>query len=132
MKYIVDTHILIWTLLDPKKLSLTILSDYEGASEVQVSNINFWEISLKYKLGKLDLGGLTPEDIFIAAKESNFTVINIDAEITSSLYKLPLRDHKDPFDRLLVWYAIQNKIPLISRDGKFSQYEQDGLELAGG
>ncbi len=130
MRVIVDTHILIWTLLDPEKLSQKILTLYEEANEVQVSNINFWEISLKYKLGKLDLGRLTPDDLFIAAKKSNFKVVNIDAEITSSLYQLPLRDHKDPFDRLLIWYSIQNKIPLISRDGKFSQYGEDGLELA--
>jgi len=129
MKYIIDTHILIWTILDPKKLSKNVLKTYDLADEVQVSNINFWEISLTYKLGKLDLGKLTPEDIFIAAKESNFVIINIDAQTTSTLYKLPLRDHKDPFDRLLIWYAIRNKISLISKDGKFSQYEKDGLSL---
>lgn len=129
MKYIIDTHILIWTVLDPEKLSSNILQAYDEADEVQVSNINFWEMSLKYKLKKLDLGVLTPEDIYLAAKESNFKTVDIDSQTTSTLYQLPLRDHKDPFDRLLIWYAIRNKITLISRDGKFSQYKKDGLQL---
>ena len=129
MNVIVDTHVLLWTILDPEKLSENMLQAYDSADEIQVSNINFWEISLKFRLGKLDLGGLTPEDIFVAAKESNFKVVNIDAEITASLYLLPLEKHKDPFDRLLIWYAIQNKITLISRDGLFDSYRQYGLKL---
>lgn len=129
MRCIVDTHILLWTLLDPDKLSKRILQAYEVSDEIQVSNINFWEVSLKYSLGKLDLEGLTPEDICLTAKESNFNIININAQTTSSLYQLPLRDHKDPFDRLLIWYAIQHKITLLSKDGKFEQYKEDGLLL---
>jgi len=131
MKFIIDTHILIWTLLDPDKLSKNILQAYVRADEVQVSNINFWEISLKYRLGKLDLGGLTPEDIYLAAKKSNFKIIDIDSQTTSTLYQLPLRDHKDPFDRLLIWHSIKNKTTLISRDKRFRQYERDGLILLG-
>ena len=129
MKYIIDTHILIWTLLDPEKLSQNILDVYAKADEVQVSNINFWEISLKYRLGKLALEGLTPKDIYFAAKESHFKIINIDSQTASTLYQLPLRDHKDPFDRLLIWHSIRHETTLISRDGKFDQYKKDGLLL---
>ncbi len=129
MKYIIDTHILLWTILDPGKLSQNILSVYEQADEVQASNINFWEISLKYKLGKLELGDLTPENILTAAENSHFKIININSQITSTMYKLPLAEHKDPFDRILIWYAIQNNIPIISRDGLFKQYENAGLKI---
>jgi PIN domain nuclease of toxin-antitoxin system len=129
MKCVVDTHILLWTLLEPKKLSATTIHAYEQADEVQASSITFWEISLKYRLGKLDLGALTPHDILIAAKESNFKIADIDSFVTATFYELPLGDHKDPFDRMLVWYAIQNLIPLISRDSRFSEYAEAGLEL---
>ena len=129
MKYIVDTHILLWSILDPGKLSENILQTYDQADEVQASNINFWEISLKYRLGKLDLGDLTPHDIYIAAIESNYKIICIDAQSTATIYKLPLGKHKDPFDRMLIWYAIRNDIPLISRDNLLSQYEIDGLRI---
>ena len=129
MKFIVDTHILLWTLLDPEKLSKNILEAYAKADEVQVSNINFWEISLKYRLGKLILEGLTPKDIYLAAKESHFKIVDFDSQTTSTLYQLPLRNHKDPFDRLLIWHSIQHETTLISRNGKFCQYKEDGLIL---
>jgi len=133
MKYLVDTHILLWTLLEPDKLSSDILRVFdqvnEQGAEIQVSNIKFWEISLKYKLGKLSLNKLTPLDIFEAAKNSHFKIINIDAITTASLYKLPLSDHKDPFDRMLIWYAIQNNITLISRDSLFNFYHKEGLKV---
>ena len=129
MKYILDTHILLWTLLEPSKLSKNIINIYEQADEIQVCNINFWEISLKYKLGKLSLNGYQPEDLLQAARDSYFKIINIDAKITSSVYHLPLKKHKDPFDRLLFWYAIQNKIPLISRDTRINEYEAEGLVI---
>lgn len=45
------------------------------------------------------------------------------------MYKLPSGDHKDPFDIMLIWYAIQNNIPLISRDRSFKQYESEGLKV---
>ena len=93
MSYLVDTHILLWSILDPGKLSENILQTYEQADEVQASNINFWEISLKYRLGKLDLGDLTPHDLFTVAIESNYKIICIDAQTTATSYKLPLGKH---------------------------------------
>jgi len=128
-KYIVDTHVLLWTLLDPDRLSDNILQAYQQADEIQVSNINFWEISLKYKLGKLDLGDLTPDDLLVAAEESHFKIIEIDSKIMATMYKLPLGSHKDPFNRVLIWYAIQNNIPLIAKDSLFGRYEDEGLKI---
>lgn len=130
MNYLVDTHILLWSLLDPARLSSNIIQRYNEADEVSVSNISFWEISLKYRLGKLELTGITPNDLLVAARESHFKVIDIEAEIMASLYQLPLRKHRDPFDRILVWHAIRNKTTLLSRDGSLKAYQQDGLLLA--
>ena len=129
MKYLMDTHILLWALLSPDKLSSKIIHVLEQRNEIQVSNFNFWEISLKYKLGKLELNNLTPLDIFEATKNSHFKIINIDALTTASLYKLPLREHKDPFDRMLIWYAIQHNITLLSRDRLFKLYHNEGLKV---
>ena len=129
MKYIVDTHILLWSILDSGKLSENVIQTYAQADEIQASNINFWEISLKYRLGKLDLGNLTPHDIYIAAIKSNYKIICIDAQTTASIYKFPLDKHKDPLDRMVIWYAIQNDTTLISRDSLFDQYKIEGLEI---
>lgn len=129
MSYLVDTHILLWSLLDPSRLSSNIIQLYNDADEIAVSNISFWEISLKYRLGKLELKGITPESLLTAAKESHFKIIDIEAETMASLHQLPLRNHRDPFDRILIWYAIRNQVTLLSRDHAFIEYQKDGLLL---
>ncbi len=129
MNCLVDTHILLWSLLDSGRLSNNILHLYDDADEVAVSNISFWEISLKYRLGKLELKGITPDDLLVAARESHFKIIDIDAETMASLHQLPLRNHRDPFDRILIWHAIRNQTTLLSRDNAFEAYWQDGLRL---
>ncbi len=61
MKYLIDTHVLLWSLFDTSKLSKKvygILLDIEN--EIYVSNITFWEISLKYGIGKLSLKNILP------------------------------------------------------------------------
>jgi PIN domain nuclease of toxin-antitoxin system len=37
--------------------------------------------------------------------------------------------HKDPFDRLIIWYCINNDFILVSKDGKFSEYSSLGLKV---
>jgi PIN domain nuclease of toxin-antitoxin system len=39
------------------------------------------------------------------------------------------KNHRDPFDRVLIWQAISLDIPIISKDEKFEQYTSDGLEV---
>lgn len=43
--------------------------------------------------------------------------------------RLPKLRHKDPFDRLIIWQAIRNKMPLISQDSSFQVYKKLGLKL---
>ena len=64
MKGLMDTHCFIWTLLDTKKLSKRAISFIENTeNEIFVSAITFWEISLKFSLGKVEINGLVPEDL---------------------------------------------------------------------
>ncbi|GHT83004.1 hypothetical protein FACS1894137_03060 [Spirochaetia bacterium] len=65
MKYMLDTHILLWAFFETKRLSenvKNILLDEEN--EIYYSPINLWEISIKYLLKKLDLKGLSPEEFY--------------------------------------------------------------------
>jgi len=130
VSYLVDTHVLLWTLMDTGKLSDAVREVYASATDVQASNVSFWEISIKFRLGKLDLGGLAPDDIYHAARDSRFRIIDIDAACMASLHRLPLGRHRDPFDRLLIWHAIRDgDTTLISRDRRFEDYRQYGLRL---
>ena len=132
MNYLVDTHYLLWSLIEPsrlKKRALEILTDIETLK--YVSKISFWEIALKYSIGKLKLEGTTPAEILNASRESGFKVLDISEDDIVTSHLLPfIENHKDPFDRLIVWQCIRNDIVLISADIRLRGYEPHGLKVA--
>ncbi len=117
MKYLLDTHVLLWTIFDDEKLSETarkIIKDQDN--KVYASIISYWEISLKYALGKLELVGITPDELPKHVQKADINTLGVNKKIVSTFYKLPKIKHKDPFDRMIIWQAISNKITLISRE----------------
>jgi len=131
MNYLLDTHYVLWSLFNPELIRNSILQILEDEQSTKyVSGINLWEISLKYSLGKLELEDSNPDEVFTSITESGFEVAEADAQLFSSYYKLPKKDgHKDPFDRMLVWQAINSDYTLISNDLKLKAYIDDGLKL---
>jgi PIN domain nuclease of toxin-antitoxin system len=59
-----------------------------------------------------------------------FTIIDMQENEAITFHKLPLKkNHKDPFDRMLIWQAITKNMTIISKDELFEQYRNDGLKL---
>ncbi|NBC29027.1 MAG: PIN domain-containing protein [Spirochaetes bacterium] len=131
MSYVVDTHYLIWSLVSPEQIPAGHVSILENADHTKyVSNISFWEISLKFGLGKLRLAGVTPEEIVDAAVASGFAVLGVTTEQLASSYRLEyVGQHKDPFDRLLIWQCIKQDFLLLTADAEIQQYSSIGLRL---
>ncbi|RPH84565.1 MAG: type II toxin-antitoxin system VapC family toxin [Desulfobacteraceae bacterium] len=130
MNWLIDTHTFLWSIMDPDRLGLKardILQ--ESDNRIFVSVISFWEISLKYALGKISLIDILPEQLPEAANQIDFETLSLSAAEAATFYNLPNLGHKDPFDRLIIWQAIQNKMPLISKDKKFRDYNTLGLKL---
>ena len=131
MNYILDTHYVLWSLFEPERIGkeiLTILKD-EDTTKL-VSGISLLEISFKYSLGKLELSGTNPNEIYVSIKESGMEMMPVENEIFASHYKLPKKDkHKDPFDRILIWQAIRNDLTLITKDSRMEAYISDGLKI---
>lgn len=129
MNYLVDTHIFLWTLFSPQKISKKIKKILIDPEQVKcISLITFWEISLKYSIGKLKLPGTLPDQLPIIAKESNFELLELNFDTASSFYKLP-KLNKDPFDRMLAWQAINKDCLLLTKDSGFTDYEKFGLKI---
>ena len=125
-----DTHIFLWSLFSPEKISRhAARAIKESGNRVFVSTISFWEISLKYSLNKLELEGITPDELPEFASKMNFEFLSLSSEDAASFYHLPKISHKDPFDRMLIWQAIREKMVLISKDSKFAAYEDYGLKI---
>ncbi|MEO6758276.1 MAG: type II toxin-antitoxin system VapC family toxin [Saprospiraceae bacterium] len=130
MKYLLDTHAIIWAVTDPSRLSTAALLVLENPDhQILVSPISFWEISLKYALGKLSLHNVTPEDFPAACAAMDFDILPLEPKITSTLHNLRATYHKDPFDRMLIWQALCLDIPLVSKDLEIALYRSEGLKV---
>jgi len=131
MKILVDTHYLLWITNNPEKLTdkeKELLTSPKN--EICCSSISLWEISLKYALGKLTIGKATPEDIYNYLSKQPITIIEPDKREYATFNNLSLKEnHRDPFDRMLIWQAINNQLVMMSRDRKFEQYREEGLLL---
>lgn len=131
MSYVIDTHIFLWLLFESKKVPTHILEILKQPSNaVAITSISFWEISLKYNLGKLELNGATPDELPLLAEKMGLDIVQITTEEMASFHKLEKNSkHKDPFDRIIIWHCITHEKTLISLDGKFDSYEEFGLKV---
>ena len=131
MRYLLDTHYLLWSLMEPARIRARAAKVLRDTQAIKfVSPISFWKIALKYSLGRLELQGITPGEIPAALRESGFEVLDIRDEDLASVHLLPsVEGHKDPFDRLLVWQCIRNGMALLSADGRLEQYRVHGLSI---
>ena len=129
MNYLLDTHSFLWALFAPERLSKPAAQEIKSPdNDVSVSVATFWEVSLKYALGKLELEGIEPEELPGSAAEMGLDILPIGPSEAASFHKLPRLAHKDPFDRLLIWQAIQQKMVVISKDRQFKKYRKFGLK----
>ena len=128
MRYLLDTHAFIWTIVNPGYIPTPTRTLIKVSEEVLVSPVSLLEVSIKFALGKLSLRGITPEELWVKAQEVGLLILPLTPEDASSFHKLEIL-HKDPFDRMLVWLSIRNKVTLISKDRKMNAYEKHGLNL---
>lgn len=130
MKYLLDTHALIWAIMDTDKLSVQARNILEDPDHViLVSAISFWEIALKFSIGKLSLQGILPEELPAIVHQMNFGTMALDTKDASTYHMLLPLYHKDPFDRMLIWQAINGSLTLVSKDERMSAYQSEGLKV---
>ena len=119
MRLLLDTHALIWALEGGARLSEKARAAIEdGENDILVSAVSAWEIEIKKALGRLE----APDDLLEAVDEVGFTKKDLGFSTARRLQKLPLL-HKDPFDRMLIATALEEGVPLVSRDRKIAQYD---------
>ncbi|MCI0626037.1 MAG: type II toxin-antitoxin system VapC family toxin [Acidobacteria bacterium] len=131
MDYLLDTHSFLWAVFEPKKLSkaaraLIIRAEHR----IFISSVTFWAISLKCALGRLELVNCLPDDLPDVANQMGIVQVGLEAKVAASFYRLPRQLHKDPFDRMIIWLAIQKPFILISKDKEFGAYSEYGLQTA--
>lgn len=130
MKGLLDTHVFLWAVFSPEKLSAAVRPLIQDANNsLFISTISFWEISLKYSMGKLELQGCSPENLPEVASAMQLELLHPSAEELASFHRLPRLTHKDPFDRLIIWQALQKQLQFVSKDQRLSEYQSLGLKV---
>jgi PIN domain nuclease of toxin-antitoxin system len=118
MTLLLDTHVFLWWLSDPKLLSpaaATAIGDPQN--RVLVSIAVLWEIAIKRAIGKLS----APIDLQNDVTHGGFELLPIQVAHIEQTEQLPPH-HRDPFDRMLVAQALVEGATLVTRDPKISPY----------
>jgi PIN domain nuclease of toxin-antitoxin system len=121
MNYLLDTHILLWTLVDPDRVPAPMRRIVEDTgNRVWFSAASIWEIAIKHSLAKADFT-VQPAAIWKAARETGLEELAVTAEHAVGVDALPWL-HRDPFDRLLVAQARVAGLKLLSVDPEVNAY----------
>jgi PIN domain nuclease of toxin-antitoxin system len=119
---LLDTHVLLWWLLDMEWLSATARAAIADAdNETFVSAASVWEISIKYKQGKLPEAARLMADLEGAIASEGFAAMPITIRHGDKAGALPLH-HKNPFDRMLIAQAMSESLTLVSNERLFDRY----------
>lgn len=118
---LLDTHAYYWFITGDDRLPEHVKNRIEEEETVFVSIASFWEMAIKSSLGKLKL----PASIKILMEdcaEYEFTILPINGLHLERLGKLPFI-HRDPFDRLLICQAQEEKLSIITVDENIRKYD---------
>jgi PIN domain nuclease of toxin-antitoxin system len=121
MKQLLDTHTFLWFVAGKQELSETAKTQIlipEAKNFVSIASL--WEISIKVKLGKLQINGTLPS-IIGDLTENNFELLPINFAHIVKNFDLDFY-HRDPFDRIIIAQALVEKMLLISKDNNFKHY----------
>ena len=135
MRYLIDTNIFIYWILDFESLSKdvkAILEDYENTFYLSAESVK--ELIVGFNNGKLvsrywKKASDMVKDITIRYCIHVLPVGEEQMETYAQLKLNLAEDHRDPSDHVIISHAINNRLPLISSDSKFLFYRNQGLDL---
>ena len=122
MRLLLDTHALLWWFSGSDRLSANARQAIEdGDNDILISAASAWEITTKYRIGKLDGAETLVFDIPGAIASQGFEELPITVDDASHAGLLP-GHHRDPFDRMLIAQALSRNLPLVSVETVFDDY----------
>ncbi|MBU2515849.1 type II toxin-antitoxin system VapC family toxin [bacterium] len=119
---LLDTHVFLWWLFNDPKLSdkvRDILQDFDNS--IFVSSVSVWEITTKYRLGKLPAASSVAENVPYWIIKAGFKPLAITPEHAQLSGNWDV-NHRDPFDRMLAAQSKLEDLYLISFDKIFSVF----------
>jgi PIN domain nuclease of toxin-antitoxin system len=127
LKFLLDSHTLIWTLYEVRLLPLDVQSILtDERNELLISHVSIWEIVDKAAKFHLPMAGTSADAILRDIRGIHAPLLPINLEDVVSSVKLP-RHHHDPLDRVLIAQARRLDATLLSKDGKFKQVRREAV-----
>lgn len=118
MRLLLDTHVLLWAVTEPERLSASTRSALVASrNTLYLSAVCAWEIEIKRATGKLE----TPASFDDELARLRLEELPVRLAHTRALRDLP-DHHKDPFDRLLVAQARCESLVLVTADPLVRRY----------
>jgi PIN domain nuclease of toxin-antitoxin system len=122
LKVLFDTHAFLWAITeDPRLSTLAKKTFIYGDNEILLSVASVWEIVVKAKAGKLPFPHPASSHIRAQLRKTSTVVLPMLLPHVLQVENLPLH-HRDPFDRIILAQAIEEKLPIVSGDPKFRLY----------
>ena len=124
MKYLLDTHAILWYFFGNPRLSHTA-RDLMSTEKCFYSYASFWEISIKQSKGNLEITHSVFE-IDEMCRRAGFKNLPVTLADFSAVRNLPFQKdvkHNDPFDRMLISQAQSNGLTIITCDEKIPLYD---------
>lgn len=124
MNLLLDTHLLLWAAIEPKKLSAKarkLLLD--PANHLHFSSASLWEISIKNSLARADFK-VDARRLWRLLIANGYREVSVTSEHTIAVNDLP-QLHKDPFDRILVAQARVEGLRLLTVDRAVAAYGEN-------
>lgn len=125
---LLDTHILLWSALEPGKLSTRARAEIEAAGQLYVSAITVYEVVYLATDGRVKLA-FEPQLWFqTTAARLDLAVLPVTAEIAALGAALASYPSGDPADRMIVGTAIHLNLPLCTADRQMRRFHKDRSE----
>ena len=121
MNYLLDTHVLLWTMFEPNKLSQfaqEVITDTNKPNFISITSV--WEIAIKNRIGKLPLS-MGIGGVFNKLEASDTGIIGVDRQHIEVYTALPLL-HRDPFDGIIIATAFLQEMTIITTDENIQKY----------
>ncbi len=127
MKLLLDTHVWIWLLTDPDRLSRSAHAALVAPdNQLYLSPASTWECAVKVTAGRLDLDGSPEALLQEAIVASGVLPLPIEHSHALETARLPPH-HRDPFDRMLIAQAQVERMTLVSADRQLADYDVEIL-----
>ncbi len=124
MRLLLDTHIWLWSRLQPDRLSRRVARELRNpGNELWLSPISIWETVILCEKGRLALDGGAAEWVLKAMRAVPMTDAPLTAQVALATASLKLA-HRDPADRFLVATAKVFGLTLVTADDRLLRARQ--------